>query len=174
MDWESIVSSVAPMIGTALGGPLGGLAAKAACEAFGIDPKEKDAEKQLAEAVKVATPEQLLKLKQAEQQFKKDMKSLDIDIMRITADDRDSARKMFMQTKTKVVPALALTTFLTFGAFNVALFTGNIPENGHDLLIRTQGVLDTLVGTVFAYYFGSSNNSAAKDNMLHASTPTSI
>ncbi len=37
-DWKSIVSSVAPVLGTALGGPLGGVAARAAMDALGITP----------------------------------------------------------------------------------------------------------------------------------------
>jgi hypothetical protein len=39
MDWKSIVSTVAPWIGTALGGPLGGMAVEAAAKALGISEK---------------------------------------------------------------------------------------------------------------------------------------
>lgn len=51
---------------TALGGPLGGLAVEAAANALGLSEKTTDAVKQ---AVAGATPEQMLALKQVDQQF---------------------------------------------------------------------------------------------------------
>ena len=49
-------------------------------------------EQELAEAAARATPEQLLALKQAEQDFAVKMRELDIDLERIANEDRSSAR----------------------------------------------------------------------------------
>ena len=61
MDWMNIVKTVAPWIGTALGGPLGGMAVEAAANALGISDKTTDAVKQALAGV---TPDQMLALKQ--------------------------------------------------------------------------------------------------------------
>jgi len=54
---------VAPWIGTALGGPLGGMAVEAATNALGLGEKTVDAVKQ---AIAGVTPEQMLALKTAD------------------------------------------------------------------------------------------------------------
>ena len=73
MDWKSIIGAVAPWIGTALGGPLGGMAVEAAANALGISEKTTDAVKQ---ALSGATPEQMLALKNADQTFALQMQAL--------------------------------------------------------------------------------------------------
>ena len=62
-DWKALVRTVAPVIGTALGGPIGNLAAQAISTVFLGTPD--GTEDQIAEAVARATPEQLLALRQA-------------------------------------------------------------------------------------------------------------
>ena len=57
MDWKSVISTVAPWIGTTLGGPLGGLAITAVAEALGLSDKTEDA---IKAAITGATPEHLL------------------------------------------------------------------------------------------------------------------
>ena len=46
MDWKSIVSTVAPWIGTALGGPRGGMAVSAIADALGLSDKAEETIKQ--------------------------------------------------------------------------------------------------------------------------------
>ena len=62
---KNIVGAVAPTLGTALGGPMGGMAANMISEVLGVPNTPKAIEKGLAEA----TPEQMLELKKAEQAF---------------------------------------------------------------------------------------------------------
>ena len=54
-DWKKTIGAIAPTIGTALGGPLGGLAGAALASVLGV---ENDPE-QIGAAVANATPEQL-------------------------------------------------------------------------------------------------------------------
>ena len=89
-DWKSIVKTVAPVLGTALGGPMGGLAARTIAGAVLGD--ETASEDQIAQAVAAASPEQLLALKKADQDFQLRMKELEVDIVRIDQQDRGSAR----------------------------------------------------------------------------------
>ena len=91
MDLAKRVSTVAPWIGTALGGPLGGMAVEAAANALGLSDKTVDSVKQALAGV---TPEQMLALKKADQDFALQMQALGFknvaDMEAIAAGDRDS------------------------------------------------------------------------------------
>jgi uncharacterized membrane protein len=73
MEWKSLVSTVAPWIGTALGSPLGGAAVGALCEAIGLDDKS---EASIKQAIAGVTPEQMLAIKKADQDFQLKMQEL--------------------------------------------------------------------------------------------------
>jgi len=114
MDLKSIVSTVAPWIGTALGGPLGSLAINAACDALGISEGNKE---KLQSVLSEATTEQMLLLKKADQEFSLQMQALGFnnikDIESILAEDRKDARAMQVSTKS-YMPAF-LASILTAG-----------------------------------------------------------
>ena len=120
MDFTSIIKTVAPWIGTALGGPLGGMAVEAAANALGLSDKTVDAVKQ---AIGGATPEQMLALKQADQAFALQMQALDFkqisDLEALAAGDRASARSM-QTAKPSPVPAL-LSIGVTTGYFGILI-----------------------------------------------------
>lgn len=173
-DWKSIVRTVAPVLGTAIGGPLGGLATRTIAGALLGD--ENATEDQIAAAVQSATPDQLLALKKADQEFKVRMKELDIDIERIHQQDRDSARTRETKTGDSWTPRL-LAIFITLGFFGILCFmvTNPLPETGRDALLVMLGSLGTAFAGVIAYYFGSSSGSKSKDAAMHAAmarTPT--
>jgi primase-polymerase (primpol)-like protein len=81
---KSILSVVAPNIGTALGGPIGGMAGRVVAKA--LLGKDEASDNEIFEAVEKATPEQLVALKKADADFKVQMKQLDIDLAKISAD----------------------------------------------------------------------------------------
>lgn len=66
MDFTTLIKAAAPWIGTALGGPMGGMALTAAANALGFSDKTTASLKQ---ALSGATPEQMLALKEADQNF---------------------------------------------------------------------------------------------------------
>ena len=76
---KNVVGAVAPTLGTALGGPMGGMAANMIAEVLGVPNTPKAIEKAMAEA----TPEQMLELKKAEQDFEVQMKELDVDVFKL-------------------------------------------------------------------------------------------
>jgi len=90
VDWKSIVSTVAPVLATALGGPLAGVAVKAI--ASGLGAKEGATEADVAQLVTAGDPQTLVKLSEIDRQFEKDMAALGIDLEKITAEDRANAR----------------------------------------------------------------------------------
>ena len=97
MDFMRIIGAVAPSLATAVGGPIGGMAVKFITDALGIpsDSSKDD----IAKAINNATPDQLVALKKAENDFTVRMKELDIDLERIASSDRDSARRRESQVR---------------------------------------------------------------------------
>jgi len=157
----NIVRTVAPSIATAMGGPLAGIAVRTLSETLLGKPDGTEAE--LAAAAATATPEQLLALKNAENNFKVEMKRLEVDLEKISAGDRDSARQMMVQTRDWTPRALAGA--ITIGFFGVLMYmlTYGIPTAGGEAMLVMLGTLGTAWGAVVSFYFGSSAGSRAKD-----------
>ena len=88
---KNLVGTVAPTIGTALGGPMGGMAANMISEVLGCDPEPKKIQK----AMETASPEQLAQLKKVEADFEVQMKKLDIDLFALETADVQDARNKF-------------------------------------------------------------------------------
>ena len=165
-DWRSVVGSVAPTIATALGGPLAGLAVKALAGVFGLG--EGASKEDVAKAVANASPEQLLAMKKADQDFAVKMRELDIDFERIHAGDRDSARRREEAVGGLINPTLAGLVLLGFFATVGWVLSGNVNLSG-----EAGAVIGTLIGyvsakaeQVIAYYFGSSAGSKAKTDIM--------
>jgi len=169
MNWTDIIKTVAPWIGTALMGPLGGLAVEAAASALGVSEKTTDAVKQ---ALGGATPEQMLALKQADQQFSLQMQALGFkqvaDLEAIAADDRKDARAMHAAVRSKV-PAI-LSILVTVGYFGILLgmMLGHLKVSDSSALLLMLGSLSTGWGVVMAFWFGTTNDSGRKTEMLAA------
>lgn len=161
-----LLGQVAPSIATALGGPLAGVAVRTLSNAlFG---HEDASEEQVSEALSNATPDQLAAIKKIDADFKVQMKSLDIDLERIAAGDRDSARKMQSETKDWTPKALAF--FITFGFFGalVWILVFGIPQTGTEVILMMLGSLSTSWTGVMQFYFGSSAGSKQKTDALTA------
>jgi hypothetical protein len=161
--WVDIVATVAPSIATALGGPLAGLAVGAIGSVFGLD---KATQEQVANAVSGASPSDLLKLKTAEIEFKQRMAELEVDLVRISKDDRDSARNRQVQIKDRTLPFLAISVTLGFFGVLAFMLLKEVPPSSKDVLNIMLGSLGTAWIQVMAFYFGSSQGSARKDAVI--------
>jgi len=161
----NLVRTVAPSIASAVGGPLAGMATRAISEA--LLGKPDGSEQELAEAAARATPEQLLALKQAEQDFAVKMRELDIDLERIANEDRSSARNREVATRDWTPRVLAgLVTGGYFGVLFYMLRNGLPQHGGSEAMLVMLGTLGTAWGGIMAYYFGSSAGSKAKDEAM--------
>ncbi len=161
-----LVRTVAPSIASAVGGPLAGMATKAISEA--LLGKPDGSEEELLQAATKATPEQLLALKKAENDFALQMRELDIDLERIAGADRDSARNR--EIKTKDLTPKILAAGITVGYFGVLFYmlTHGLPTTGgSEAMLVMLGTLGTAFGGVMAYYFGSSAGSKEKTEALN-------
>ena len=161
-----LLGQLAPTIATAIGGPIAGMAVKALAGALGLsqDASSEDVETALINA----TPEQLAAIKKVDADFKVQMKELDIDLERIAAGDRDSARNMQMHTNDWIPRAMAI--MVTFGFFGILtwLLTKGVPPTGSETLIYMLGALGTAWTGIVQFYFGSSAGSKAKTDALVA------
>jgi hypothetical protein len=159
-----LLGQVAPTLATALGGPLAGLAAKTLSNV--LLGNESGSEAEIAKAMQNATPDQLAAIKQIDADFKTRMAELEIDLERIAAGDRDSARKREVLTGDYTPKVLAAA--ITVGFFGILfwMFVHGVPKNGNEALLLMLGALQTAFTGVIAYYFGSSAGSKAKTDAL--------
>jgi hypothetical protein len=163
MSWQEIVNTVAPTIATALGGPLAGMATNKILSALGLKPDCNDDDILLS----MQNPENLLKIKELEKQFKVEMRKLDIEVEKLHASDRDSARKReaVVKDRTPAVLSFLITTGF-FGAIYVVM-TGIMPPDIDKIIAGSLlGTLGTAWIAVVSYYFGSSVGSKNKDQII--------
>ena len=164
-----LIGSVAPTIATALGGPVAGMAVKAISGAlFGHDGASKD---DIMTALANPTGDQLAALKKIDADFAVQMKALDIDLERIAAGDRASARDMQKETKDWIPRALAILVTVGFFAILIYMLIYGLPTTGNEALLLLLGALQTAWGGIVAFYFGSSSGSQKKDQMIYNSKP---
>jgi hypothetical protein len=104
---KGLIGTLAPTIGKALGGPLGGAAAQTIASVLGC----KTDEKSITTAIQAATPEQLAEIKKAEFNFQARMKELDVDVFKLETDDIQNARMAFKGDWTPKFIAVACVLF---------------------------------------------------------------
>ena len=148
---KNIVGAVAPTLGTALGGPMGGMAANMISEVLGVPNDQKSIQK----AIQNATPEQMLELKKAEQQFEVQMKELDVDVFKLEVADKQNARGMFNKDWTaRIIGLFTIGGFLGY----IFLVTLQPPEQNSEALINlVLGYLGGLASAIISFYFGASH-----------------
>ena len=167
MEW---LKKLAPLLGAALGGPLGGAAAAFLADRLGVDSKTVSAVTDVLNSGKM-TPEQISAIRLAEIEFQKFLESNKIKLEEIEAADRGSARTMQAATKS-AMPAV-LTLLITFGFFGVLgwmLYDTTVVENPPLLIML--GSLGTAWTGACAFWFGTTSGSKAKTDLLANSAPT--
>lgn len=176
MDWKEIVSTVAPGLATALGGPMAGVAVRGIASALlgSEDVKQADVEN----AVLHASPIDLRKLKQAELVFRQQMKELEIDLEALHVSDREGARQRQVKTGDQMPAFIALAALGGFFGILMAMVFVDLPAGSQAPLNVMLGALGSLVVAIGNYYFGSSAGSSAKneliENLVNSRTSSSI
>ena len=165
MNLRDLIGKVAPLIGTALGGPIGGLAVQVLGEALGIsEPTQAKIEK--AFTTGQMTGEQIAAVRLAEIKFSERAQELGIDLEKIHADDRRSARDMQVQTKSRIPGILAILISLGFFGILIGMMTGTLDVGNSEALLIMLGALGAAWGAVVNFYFGSSKGSEDKTQAM--------
>ena len=165
-DW---IKTIAPMLGAALLGPLGGAAAAFIADKLGIESKTVEAVSEVLNSGKM-TPDQISAIKLAEMDFKKFLESNKIKMEEIAAADRNSARNREVQVKDNTNKILTFTVVGAFIAMVGATLMG-FAKVESVLAGTLVGYLSAKAEQVLAYYFGSSAGSKDKTALLAKAEP---
>jgi len=167
MDFTGIIKTVAPWIGTAIAGPLGGLAVEAAANALGVSEKTITALKQ---AIGGATPEQMLALKNADQAFALQMQAMGFanveKLAALAVENTKDARAMQIAVKSSVPALLAVLITVGFFGILIGMLAGVLTATDNQALLILLGSLGAAWGAVVNYFFGSSADSGRKTELL--------
>ena len=167
----SWLKTLVPMIGTALGGPLGGAAAAFIADKLGLEGKTLEAVNEVLNSGKM-TPEQISAIKLAEIDFEKFLKTHEIKLEEVSSADRASARDL-QKSAPSQMPA-ALTLLITMGFFSVLgwmLYDKGSMDNPPLLIML--GSLGTAWTAATSFWFGTTAGSRAKTDLLaNRNSPT--
>jgi len=152
-DLKGMVGNLAPTLGAALGGPVGGAAAQMLADVLGCDPTPQKLNKALSQA----TPEQLAEIKKAELDFEARMKELDVDVFALETKDLQHARDSFSEDWT--ARAIALMSILLFGGYVLLVTLQPADDNDLNVVNLVLGYLGGIVSSVVSFYFGASKGS---------------
>ena len=158
----SWLKAVAPTIATFLGGPLSGLAVEAIGSAFGWEQSTKEKVEETLKAGSM-TGDQIAALKIAEVNLVARLKELDIDLEKVHANDRASARQMQQVTRSLVPGFLAFLVTVGFFGILIGMMYDGLKVTDNQALLILLGALATSWGAIVQFYFGSSKGSEDKN-----------
>ena len=148
---KSLVGAVAPTLGAALGGPVGGAAMQVVSQVLGCKPDERSIQKSLQQA----SAEDLAKIREAELEFEAKMAEMQVDVFALETADKQDARKHFSRDFTARFIAILMVLF--FCSY-IGMITIMPPEqNSMELINLVLGYLGGLVSAVISFYFGASH-----------------
>ena len=185
LDWKKLVSTVAPTIGTMLGGPLAGSAISALSNLFLGKPDGTESE--VSSAVLTGlTPEKIVEMQKVDLEHKEAMAKLGFDYAQLNQtkelayiSDTADARK-YKDDKVFWLGVIILGMFAaTMGISLVGVYkilSGGITIADVSVVAALSGFIGSIIGYVSAnaqqvvsYFYGSSAGSAQKTSEMTAS-----
>jgi hypothetical protein len=167
-----VLRTVAPTVALAVGGPFGPIASAAISAVLGTPPGD---DKAAEAALLTATPDQLLALKKAEDDFQVQMKQLGIQEEQLAYADTANARNREINVKdytNRIIAYIVIT--LVLAAEGSMFFVGQPTGVDGVVLGRILGTLDSALMLILSYYFGSSAGSSNKDSTIRDLTSDAI
>jgi len=167
MDWLAILKSVAPTVASAMFGPLGAVAVASVGELLGLSGATKDKISEIIQTGQM-TPEQIGKLRELELEYQNNEKERGFRYAELSFKDRDSARQANVSGGTqKMLFWLSLVLLvLTIGTEIAVLFYG-YPDKTPEIIVgRVLGLMDAVAMLVLSYWYGTTNGSAIKNELL--------
>ena len=152
---KNILGTLAPTLGAALGGPIGGQAGQILSSVLGVENNPKS----LEQAMNNLSAEQMAELKIAENDFKVQMKELEVDVFALETEDIQDARSKFSKDWTPRI--LGVMTIMGFFGYIGMITLFPIDDSSDDVVMLIIGSLTGIASAVISFYFGSSNK---KDN----------
>ena len=167
MDFSKVIATVAPWIGTALAGPLGGMAAQVASRALGLTEKTAGELQQVFENL---DSEQVLCLKKADLEFSLQMRALGFkqasDLEALASNDRKDARSMQVVARSWVPAALSVIITVGFLGLLTGMMLGFLKAEDNQAMLLMLGALGVAFGQCTNFWLGSTAGSQNKDILL--------
>ena len=168
--WDTItgvISKVAPTVATAILGPAGGAAVNGLCSILGINTESSPDE--VETALQKATPEQWLKIKEFELEYKKQ----EVREAEIAKEDRDSARNREIEIKKTgakdYMPAfiaIVVSVAIIGAMISIMFFGKHINLQLKEVIVFMLGCIFGAFSSIVNYYFGTSKSSSDKTKMI--------
>jgi len=168
MGFKSVLQKVAPFLGGLVGGPVGASVGVLIGNLLGVDPSN---EESLTTALKSATPDQIIAIRQIESAERMRMSQLLIEEMKVHSGDRENARTMQIQTKEWMPSILGLGLMLGYFGVIAILMLFPVQQDAKEVMYMLIGTLSSALASVVSFYLGSSSGSHKKDDMIYKSTP---
>jgi hypothetical protein len=173
MDWLATLKSLAPTVASAFLGPLGGVAVAAVGNILGV-PEATQAK--IAQAIQAGqiTPEQLSEIKKLELEYQNNEQERGFKYAELAFKDRESARTANVAggTQKHLFWLSLLLLAASLGTEGFVLFRGYPPEVPEFVAGRVLGLMDTVAVLVLSYWYGTTNGSAQKNDLLATSIPS--
>lgn len=163
-DWLKKLKQYAPDIASAVltgGATLPALAIKAVADATGQPVESMD---QLQNVVSNATPDQMVKVTQANNNFKIRMRELDNELVNAELGDKQHARATHKSHPMPAIICIAMTLIVAVGGY--LLFTIDIPESNLEISYLLFGAVLTKWGDSVSYWVGTTRSSSVKTTMI--------
>lgn len=156
---KQVLGTVAPWIGTAIGGPFGAAAGTLLAKALGKKPEDQAG---VEAAITTASPETLAAIKKADEDFQVQMTTLGVTKEQLELADVQNARAMEISTKDSTPRNLSYLLLFFTGVIIAAEFFGWAKIDG-TLAGTLIGYLISENKAVMTFWFGSSRGSQDKD-----------
>jgi hypothetical protein len=164
------LKTLVPLLGTALGGPFGGIAAGFIADKLGIEGKTVDAVTKALSDNKM-TADQVTAIRLAEIEFTKFLAQNEITMAQLEVSNTQGARQMQMVVKSYTPDILAVVIVSGFFGILIAMLYGELKVADQQSLLILLGSLSAGFGAVLNFFFGSSRGSQNKDVLLAHSNP---
>lgn len=162
MDW---IKTLAPLLGTALGGPLGGAAAAFIADKLGIEGKTIEAVSEVLNSGKLS-PEQITGIKLAEIEFQRFLEQNKIDLARLDVENTKDARAMQVVTRSQMPAIISVILTTGFLGLLTGMMAGWLKAEDNQAMLIMLGALGAGFGAVINYWLGSSSDSGRKTELL--------
>lgn len=164
---NEFLKNIAPTLASALLGPLGGVAVSAIGNILGVSSATTATISKAFQDGKL-TPEQLSAIKELELKYQNDEAERGFKYSELAFKDRDSARinNVAGGVQMPLFWLSLILLILTLGTEIWVLFKG-YPETLPEIIVgRVLGLMDAVAMMVLAYWYGTTNGSAQKTQLL--------
>lgn len=158
-DVKTLVGNAAPLLGTALAGPAGGVAGTLIAKALGVD----ETPEAVAAEIK-RDPQALVKLREIESNERVKLQECALDTLRAELADTQGARDAHKNSNMPAIICCSLTVIVAVSLY--AILKTEIPEGNRDLVFYLFGQVTSAWLASIAYFVGTTRSSGVKTQML--------